>query len=212
MIVSKRVLMLGAGAIAAAALTAGALVGTAANAAVQVGKPAPDFSAVDSKGVTRSLSEFKGKTVVLEWTNDGCPYVKKHYNGQNMQTLQKEAAADGVVWLSIISSAPGKQGYADGPEADKLTKDRGAAPTAVLLDPEGVVGKLYGARTTPHMYVIADGKIAYQGAIDDKNSADVATLKGARNYVREALAAVKTGKTPAVTATAPYGCTVKYKA
>lgn len=190
---------------------AGGLLLTQRADAVQSGAQAPAFQAVDAAGRTRSLAEFAGKTVVLEWTNDQCPYVKKHYESGNMQGLQREAAAQDVVWLSVISSAPGKQGNVTGAEAQRLTTARNAAPTAVLLDPTGEVGKLYGARTTPHMYVIAPNRtLAYQGGIDDKNSADKATVEGARNYVREALTAVRAGRAPAVTAAPPYGCSIKY--
>jgi peroxiredoxin len=177
----------------------------------QEGKNAPDFTAVDSNGKTHQLSSFKGKTVVLEWTNDGCPYVQKHYGAGNMQALQKAASEAGVVWLSVISSAPGTQGHATGAAANKLTTDRRALPTAVLLDPTGKVGKLYDAKTTPHMYVISpQGKLVYAGAIDDKPTANPADIKGARNYVTEALTAVAAGKAPAVTTTRAYGCSVKY--
>jgi Redoxin len=166
---------------------------------------------VDAAGRTRALSEFAGKTVVLEWTNNDCPFVKKHYETGNMQALQREATGQDVVWLTIISSAPGKQGHVTGARALELTASRNAAPSAVLLDASGDVGRLYGARTTPHMYVIsADRRLVYQGAIDDRPSADKATVPGARNYVREALAAVRAGRAPAVTAAAPYGCSIKY--
>jgi peroxiredoxin len=196
-------------AVAVAALAAS--VGLATLAYAQEGKVAPDFTAVDSNGKTHQLSSFKGKTVVLEWTNDGCPYVQKHYGAGNMQALQKAASDAGVVWLSVISSAPGTQGHADGAAANKLTTDRKAHPTAVLLDPTGKVGKLYDAKTTPHMYVInPEGKLVYAGAIDDKPTANVADLKGARNYVTEALTAVAAGKGPAVATTRAYGCSVKY--
>lgn len=180
-------------------------------AAPEIGKPAPAFTAVDSSGKSHALADFKGKTVILEWTNDGCPYVKKHYNAGNMQKIQKDLTADGAVWLSVISSAPGKQGHVDGKGANDLTKSRNAAPTAVLLDPKGTIGRAYEAQTTPHMYVI-DGKgiLRYMGAIDDKPSTDAATIAGARNYVREAVAAVKAGKPVEVAATDPYGCSVKY--
>ena len=134
-----------------------------AHAAPEVGKPAPDFSAVDSNGKTVKLSDFRGKTVVLEWTNDGCPYVKKHYGSGNMQSLQKDAAAKGIVWLTIVSSAPGKQGYVDGAGANGLTASRGAAPAAVLLDPDGAVGHLYDARTTPHMFIVDAGHARLYG-------------------------------------------------
>jgi len=178
---------------------------------VKIGAPAPNFTAVDSNGKNHNLSDFKGKTVVLEWTNHDCPFVKKHYETNNMQKLQKSATSQGVVWLSIISSAPGQQGFVNGAKANELTKSRNAAPTAVILDPDGKLGKLYGARTTPHMFVIApNGNLAYMGAIDDKpttNKDDVATAK---NFVAEALSAVKAGKPVAVATTQPYGCSVKY--
>ncbi|MEZ5843230.1 MAG: thioredoxin family protein [Hyphomicrobiaceae bacterium] len=181
-------------------------------AAPKVGASAPEFSAVDSNGRTVKLSDYRGKVVVLEWTNDGCPYVGKHYGTGNMQKLQAEAAAKGVVWLSVISSAPGTQGYVKGLEANKLTEDRKANPTAVLLDPKGTVGRLYDARTTPHMYIVDKaGMLAYAGAIDDKPSANHATINGARNYVREALDAVLAGKPVSMTSTRPYGCSVKYQ-
>jgi peroxiredoxin len=195
--------------LAAVALAASVVLASLAHA--QEGKNAPDFTAVDSNGKSHQLSSFKGKTVVLEWTNDGCPYVQKHYGAGNMQALQKAANDAGVVWLSVISSAPGTQGHADGATANKLTTDRKAQPTAVLLDPTGKVGKLYDAKTTPHMYVInPEGKLVYAGAIDDKPTANVADLKGARNYVTEALTAVAAGKGPAVATTRAYGCSVKY--
>ncbi|MBU6373850.1 MAG: redoxin domain-containing protein [Alphaproteobacteria bacterium] len=211
-LVSRRALGIAAGAAAALALTLGALsFSEDAAAAVASGGKAPAFSVVDASGKTRSLAEFAGKTVVLEWTNHECPFVKKHYDTGNMQKLQKAAAADGVVWLSVVSSAPGKQGAVSGAEAVSLTTSRGAAPTAVLLDASGVVGKAYGAKTTPHMFVITPkGDIAYQGAIDDTPAREPETVKTAKNYVTAALAAVKAGKAPAVTATQPYGCTVKY--
>jgi len=188
-----------------------ALGATAALAAPTIGEPAPAFSAVDTAGKTRSLSEFKGKTVVLEWTNDGCPYVKKHYGAGNMQKLQQEAAAGGVVWLSIISSAPGKQGFVDAAGANHLTASRDAKPTAVLLDPKGDVGRAYDAQTTPHMFVIdKTGTLRYMGAIDDQPTTEASTIPKARNYVSEALTAVAKGGKVAETATDPYGCSVKY--
>jgi peroxiredoxin len=194
-----------------ASVAAFALSATTALAAPTIGEPAPAFSAVDTAGKTRSLSEFKGKTVVLEWTNDGCPYVKKHYGAGNMQKLQQEAAAGGVVWLSIISSAPGKQGHVDAAGANKLTASYGAKPAAVLLDPKGDVGRAYDAQTTPHMFVIDKaGTLRYMGAIDDQPTTEAASVPKARNYVREALAAVASGGKIAETATDPYGCSVKY--
>ncbi len=197
----------------AAPILAGVLMTATAHAAPEAGKPAPDFSAVDSNGKTVKLSDFRDKIVVLEWTNDGCPYVKKHYGSGNMQSLQKDAAAEGAVWLSIVSSAPGKQGYVDGAAANELTKSRGAAPTAVLLDPEGALGHLYNARTTPHMFIVnKDGTLVYMGGIDDKPTSNPEDIKGAKNYVRAALDEVMEGKPVAAAVTRPYGCSVKYGA
>lgn len=174
--------------------------------------PAPAFSVKDADGKTRTLAEFKGKTVVLEWVNEGCPYVKKHYSG-NMQGLQQAAAADGVVWLSVVSSAPGKQGhFADGAAAKKWMNANGAAPAALLLDSDGVMGTAYKAKTTPHMFVIDPaGAIVYQGAIDDTPTAKVDDIKTAKNLVAAALADVKAGRKVAVSYKQPYGCSVKYK-
>lgn len=182
-----------------------------ASADVKPGDAAPDFKLVDSGGQVVSLSALKGKVVVLEWTNHECPYVRKHYGTDTMQTLQRDATGQGVVWLTIISSAPGTQGHVTPAGADKLTAERKAAPSHVLFDSEGDVGRLYRASATPHMYVIdKDGKLAYLGAIDDKPSADRATINGARPYVREAITAVLAGKPVAVTSTRAYGCTIKY--
>jgi peroxiredoxin len=194
-----------------AALAATVAASSLALAAPIVGKPAPEFTAADADGKSRSLSDYKGKTVVLEWTNDGCPYVKKHYGAGNMQKLQQEITAAGGVWLSIISSAPGKQGYVKGSEANQLTASRNAKPTAVLLDPAGAIGRQYEAQTTPHMFVIdPSGTLRYMGAIDDQPTTDASTIPAARNYVREAFNAVKAGAKVAETATDPYGCSVKY--
>lgn len=194
-------------ALAAVALAPAAAV----SAAPVVGQPAPAFSAVDANGKTRSLSEFKGKTVVLEWTNSGCPYVRKHYDSGNMQALQKAATQDGVVWLTVISSAPGAQGYVAGADAKAWKTKEKAAFTALLLDPKGAVGRAYDAKTTPHMYVVDKaGKLAYMGGIDDKPSSDPASLDGAKNYVAAALSDVKAGRPVAQAATRPYGCSVKY--
>jgi hypothetical protein len=195
----------------AAALLTGVLMTATAHAAPEVGKPAPDFAAVDSNGKTVKLSDYRGKIVVLEWTNDGCPYVQKHYTSGNMQSLQTDETAKGVVWLTIISSAPGEQGYVDGTEANKLTKTRGAAPSEVLLDPEGKIGHLYTARTTPHMFIVsADGTLVYMGGIDDKPTTNLADIKTAKNYVRAALDEVMAGKPVQLAVTRPYGCSVKY--
>jgi peroxiredoxin len=183
----------------------------AAHASVNVGKPAPDFTGVDSHGIKHSLSQYQGKTVVLEWTNHDCPYVKKHYNSGNMQTLQKQATADGVVWLSIISSRPGKQGHVSGERANELTRSRNAAPTAVILDGTSEIGLLYGAKTTPHMYIVdKTGRLVYMGGIDSIPSSNEADIAGAKNYVRVALDAMAAGKTIEDSITRPYGCSVKY--
>ncbi|MCF8206825.1 MAG: redoxin domain-containing protein [Methylotenera sp.] len=180
-----------------------------ANAAVEA--PAPAFTAQTADGKTINLADFKGKTVVLEWTNHDCPYVKKHYGSGNMQSQQKAAAAQGVVWLQVISSAPGQQGFVDGATAKKLNADRGAAPTATLLDPKGELGKLYGAQTTPHMYVIkGDGTLAYKGGIDSIASAKAEDIAKAEPYVTDALAAVAAGRKVEKASTRPYGCSVKY--
>ena len=180
-------------------------------AAPKIGTPAPDFTAVDSRGVKHSLGDYRGKIVVLEWTNHQCPYVGKHYNTGNMQALQQYATDAGVTWLSVISSAPGTQGYVSGTEADALTAKRQATPTAILLDPEGVVGRLYDARTTPHMYIIdAAGTLVYMGGIDDKPSTQYADVKTATNYVRVALDEVRSAKAVSAPVTRPYGCSVKY--
>lgn len=212
MSVSKRTLVLGAGAVLLAAGGAGyALLGQPAAAAVATGAPAPAFSVPDANGAARTLAEFAGRTVVLEWTNYGCPYVRKHYDSRNMQTLQQEAAASGVVWLQVISSAPGKQGHLDGPGALARVRTDAAHPAATLLDPSGAMGRAYGARNTPQMFVIGgDGRVLYQGAIDDRPSARPETLAGATNYVRAALADIAAGRPVAVAETTPYGCSVKY--
>lgn len=179
---------------------------------VKVDKPAPDFTLVDTNGKKHSLSDYKGKFVVLEWVNFGCPFVKKHYNSGNMQNLQKMYTKKGVVWLTICSSAPGKQGYYEGGEINAILEKKKAAPTAYLLDPEGTVGKMYGAKTTPHMYVInPEGLLIYAGGIDDKRSTRLKDVETAHNYVKAALDAAMAGKpVPTKTAT-PYGCSVKYK-
>jgi peroxiredoxin len=178
--------------------------------AATVEAPAPAFTATTADGKTVNLADYKGKTVVLEWTNHDCPYVRKHYSG-NMQSHQKDATGQGVVWLQVISSAPGQQGHVDGATARKLNADRGAAPTATLLDPKGEIGKLYGAQTTPHMYVIkADGTLAYKGGIDSIPSAKLDDIAKADPYVKLALADVAAGRKVEKASTRPYGCSVKY--
>jgi len=184
--------------------------GPAAAAAV-VGQPAPPFTLTDSHGKTRSLAEFQGKLVVLEWWNFECPFVGKHYGSGNMQKLQKEWTGKGVVWLTVSSSAPGKQGYVDGAKADALMKEKGGASTAVLLDHDGKVGRAYGAKTTPHLFVIdARGRLAYAGGIDDRPSTDQADIAPAKNYVEVALSELVAGRPVTIATSQPYGCGVKY--
>ena len=194
-------------------LSALALVATLglAQAAPKIGYPAPAFSAVDTTGKTWSLADVSGKGMILEWTNHDCPYVQKHYGSGNMQALQKEAKEAGYAWLSVISSAPSKQGHVTPAEGDALTKDRAASPTAVLLDEDGTMGRAYGAQTTPHMFLIdGSGTLVYMGGIDDRATTAPADVAGATNYVRLALADLAAGKPVAKAATRPYGCSVKY--
>lgn len=181
-------------------------------AAPKIGAAAPHFTAVDTNGKTHNLADYKGKTVVLEWHNVDCPFVKKHYNSGNMQALQSSATADGVVWLTVNSSAEGLQGHLTPQAANQLLAAQKAAPTAYLLDTDGTVGRLYEAKTTPHMYVIdPKGTLVYMGAIDDKPTANPDDIKTATNYVTAALASVKAGQPVENAATKPYGCAVKYK-
>ena len=183
-------------------------------ASVSTDLSAPSFELVDSYGENISLSNFKGNTVVLEWTNHDCPYVAKHYATGNMQNTQKQAKEEGVVWLTIISSAPGTQGYVLPDKANELTSTRNAEPNHVLFDPEGDVGKMYGAKTTPHMYVIdKKGVLRYQGAIDDAGGQRVWTknLLEADNYVKNALSDLQNKQEVSTKVSKPYGCSVKYK-
>ena len=197
--------------VLAAAAAASAAASTPLTAAVDTGRPAPDFAATDSRGRRHTLAEYRGKTVVLEWTNHECPYTAKHYATGNMQALQAAATDRGAIWLTVVSSRPGGQGYVEAAEADRLTQSRSARPTGVVLDPDGRLGRLYGASTTPHMFVIdRAGLLVYMGAIDDRPTASHASVKGARNYVREALDALAAGRPIAVASTRPYGCSVKY--
>ncbi|MFC0679794.1 thioredoxin family protein [Lysobacter korlensis] len=198
-----------AGVTACAAPDASAAAAT--EAAAKVGQPAPAFQLVDSTGKKHALADYAGKTVVLEWTNHECPFVKKHYGSGNMQKQQRDATADGVVWLSINSSAPGKQGNVDGAAAEKVRKDARAVQTAYLLDPTGDTGRAYGAKTTPHMYVIdPKGVLRYAGGIDSIPSPDTADIAKATQYVPQALAELAAGKPVSVSVTRPYGCSVKY--
>ena len=183
-----------------------------AGAKIATGSNVSEMTVTDSNGVQHNLSDFAGKKVVLEWTNEGCPYVKKHYTTDNMQNTQKMATADGAVWLSIISSAPGKQGYKTPAEANAWKTDQDAASTAIVLDPEGNMGRTFAAKTPPHMYIIDENQtLVYQGAIDNNRSANPATVEGAKNYVVAAMEDLKAGRAVAEAETAPYGCSVKYK-
>lgn len=186
-------------------------VGAQPDAELQIGKPAPEFAATDSQGKIRRLSDYHGKAVVLEWTNADCPYTRKHYISGNMQSAQSLAQQHGVVWLSVISSAPGKQGYVDGPAANALTESRGAKPTAVLLDPTGALGRLYHARTTPHLYVIDEkGLLQYMGGMDSLATADIGDIPKAEPYLKEAMLAVADHQSVTHPVTKPYGCSIKY--
>lgn len=177
----------------------------------RVGDAAPDFTATDSNGQVHRLSEYRGKFVVLEWHNQGCPYTRKHYASGNMQRLQKEWTEKGVLWFTVISSAPGTQGYVTATEENNYVKKVSASPTAVLLDPDGSLGHLYDAKTTPHMFVIdPKGTLVYNGAIDDKPTTDEGDIAGATNYVSVALQEAMSGQHVATSATRPYGCSVKY--
>jgi hypothetical protein len=188
-----------------------ALAAFQAQAEPVVDQPAPTFYAPTADGGTVNLAALRGKTVVLEWTNHECPFVKKHYESGNIPQLQKEAAAQGVVWLQVISSAPGKQGNVDGPTALKLNESRGAKPAYTLLDPEGKVGKLYGAQTSPHIFIInPEGVLVYKGGIDSIASNKQEDIAKATNYVRESLAALNAGQKVPNPSTKPYGCSIKY--
>lgn len=175
------------------------------------GDLAPDFTLTDTHGQSHTLSDYAGQWVILEWLNYDCPYVRKHYNSENMQRLQAHAAERGVVWLSIVSSAPGQQGHFSNDEMNARTEAHGGNQAAVLIDEPGTVGRAYGARTTPHMFLInPDREILYNGAIDDRPTPDPASLEGATNYVRQALQAAMNGEPVSTARTQPYGCSVKY--
>jgi len=178
---------------------------------VKVGDSAPGFTGTDSNGKTQSLSAYKGKFVVLEWSNRDCPYTRKHYSSGNMQALQKEWTVKGVIWLTILSSAPGQQGYVTAAEENAQLAKVHAAPTAAILDPKGTIGHEYDAKTTPNMFVIdPSGKLIYAGAIDDHPTDDVSDIKLSKNYVSEALTEAMAGDAVATSYTRPYGCSVKY--
>lgn len=194
------------------ALAVLALSAAPAFAAPEIGKAAPNFTATDSNGKEHTLSDYKGKIVVLEWNNPECPYVKKHYDAKNMQKLQEEETAKGVVWLTVNSGAEGKQGHLTGGAANAYIAEKGAKQTAYLIDSKGEVGKAYEAKTTPHMFVIdKDGNLVYDGAIDDNDSANPADAATAKNYVSAAIDALEEGKPVETSKTKPYGCGVKYE-
>ena len=185
---------------------------SSAHAAATVGQPAPGFALSDTNGKAVNLADYKGKTVVLEWHNPECPFVKKHYDSANMQGLQSKYTRDGVVWLSVSSTEPGHQDYKKPDVINALLQTSKASPTAYLMDESGSTGKSYGAKTTPHMYVInPQGTLVYAGGIDDKRSANIADIKSANNYVAAALDEMKAGKSVSVSMSTPYGCSVKYK-
>ena len=195
--------------ILVATLALAASAGAFAQAVVN--QPAPTFSVQDASGKTVSLADFKGKHVVLEWVNPGCPFVQKHYNSGNMPATQKDATAKGVVWLAVSSTAKEASDYQPPAELNAWLKGKNAVPTATLMDTDGKVGRAYGARTTPHMYIVdPQGKLVYAGAIDSKPSANPADIKTATNYVSQALAESLAGKPVSVATTRAYGCSVKY--
>ena len=187
------------------------MVSSSLFAAVNIGDKAPDFKVQDTQGKQRSLSEFAGKTVILEWTNPECPFVKKHYGSQNIQKQQADATRNGVVWLSINSSAKGKEGHLNGAQAKEIEAKWKAAPTAYLLDEDGKVGRLYGAKTTPHMYIVdSQGILRYNGAIDSVPSTDESDIAKAKQYVSIGLSELAAGKPITTSVSQPYGCGVKY--
>lgn len=183
----------------------------AATASASVGQPAPAFRALDTSGRTVSLADFKGRHVVLEWVNPGCPFVQKHYDSANMPATQKAATAQGVVWLAVNSTHAGAADYLPPAQLAGWMKDKGGAPTATLMDADGTIGRAYGARTTPHLFVIdPQGRLVYAGAIDSKASANPADIATATNYVKQAVGESLAGKPVSVAATRAYGCSVKY--
>ncbi|KYG63378.1 alkyl hydroperoxide reductase [Bdellovibrio bacteriovorus] len=182
-----------------------------AMAEAKIGSPAPDFSVVDATGKTHKLADYKGKYVVLEWYNKDCPYVRKHYDSKNMQKIQGDMTAKNIVWLSVISSAPGKQGHLAAADAVKNAQKEGSKASAILLDEKGAMGKAYGAKTTPHMYLIdPQGVLRYNGAIDSNDSADPKTIATSENYIVRAVASAEKGEKIAKETSKPYGCSVKY--
>lgn len=208
----KFVVAVGVLAVALSVVFLGGLSARGTMGSLDVGQPAPDFSATDSNGKTHKLSDLKGEYVVLEWLNHSCPFVRKHYDSGNMQETQAMVTATGATWLSVVSSAPGKEGYMTPEQTNAAIKKNGAHPAAVLLDPDGDLGKQYGARTTPHIFIIdPEGTLVYQGAIDSVRSTNQADIKGAKNYVSAAFASLSSSQPIEDADTAPYGCSVKYK-
>ncbi|MEX2617050.1 MAG: redoxin domain-containing protein [Alphaproteobacteria bacterium] len=204
----NRRIMLGLAVAVAAVFTSG--TGQAAGTA-KVDAPAPGFEGVAASGRTISLDAYRGKTVVLEWTSHECPYVRKHYGAGNMQQTQRDALAKGAVWLTVISSAPGEEGYVEAAEAMDIVKQHDANPTEIILDPKGEIGRMYGARTTPHMYIVdPDGVLKYMGGIDSIPSARQSDIPKATNYVTVALNELAAGKPVSNPVTRAYGCSVKY--
>lgn len=184
---------------------------SAAAHGLRVGDPAPDFTGTDSQGRTQVLSAYRGKYVVLEWTNNGCPFTRKHYESGNMQALQKEWTGKGVVWLTMLSSAPGAEGYMTAADENQYIAREHASPSAAVLDSKGTIGHQYSAKTTPHMFVIDPaGKLIYEGAIDDHATTDRSDIKNSKNYVADALSEAMAGRQVATSFTRPYGCSVKY--
>jgi hypothetical protein len=199
-------------AMAAILLFAGPGVTLAQMQDPEIGVAAPAFTLPDTYGNEHSLSDYAGKWVVLEWLNYGCPFVQKHYNSGNMQKLQTDYGEKGVVWFSVVSSAPGEQGYYEPDEMNAMNQEKGNQATAVLLDPAGTVGRAYGAKTTPQMYVInPDGVLLYNGAIDDKPTSRLSDIEGAKNYLVQAMEEAMAGEPVSIPTTQPYGCNVKYR-
>jgi hypothetical protein len=179
--------------------------------AAKVGDPAPDFQGTDSNGSSERLADYKGKYVVLEWHNNGCPFTRKHYESGNMQQLQKDWTGKGIIWFTVISSVPGQQGYVTAAEENAYLKQMHASPTAAILDPQGAIGHLYAAKTTPQIVIIdPSGKLVYDGAVDDRPTPDPADIPGSKNYVNLALTELMNGKPVSTPVSQPYGCSVKY--
>ena len=215
MMMSRRALLISGAAVGVGAALGGWMLldGGVAVASVATGAQAPAFSVQDGEGRTRTLAEFSGRTVVLEWTNFGCPYVRKHYGAANMQATQKAAVDKGVVWLAVNSTASDATDYLTPDKMGSWMREQKAAATATLMDTEGRLGRAYGARTTPHLYVIdTRGTLVYAGAIDSRPTARASDIPGATNHVNQALGELLAGKPVSVPATQPYGCTVKYAA